>query len=78
MVMQHGNDPVEFALESAHENRVGRERAGRVDAFLFRQSNGRGYVQDFFVAEEAVFARMRVKAGNAMRGDLIPRSRKAA
>ncbi len=68
VVVEHGNNAVELAFERAHENRVGRIGAGRIDAFPFRLRHGRGYVQDFFVAEEAVFARMRVKARNCDAG----------
>ncbi len=69
VVVGHRDDDVELArmarrVARAHEDRVGRERAARVDALGARRLHRRRDDAQLLVAEQAAFAGVRVEAGD--------------
>lgn len=64
MVVGHRDDQVEGAAARAHEHRVRRERALRVDAFGACGLDGRGDDLDLLAPEQPALAGMRVQPGH--------------
>ena len=64
LIVIHAKNGVEFAVDRAMENRVGRVRPGyfgfRILNFEFQPFNSWFYDFDFFAAEFAGFARVRI------------------
>ena len=69
VVVRHRDDDVELAgmaggVAGAHEHRVGRERAARVDALGARRLHRRGDDAQLLVAEQAALAGVRIEPGD--------------
>ena len=58
------DDHVEFAFERAHEQRVGGNRPGDVDASGAAAGDGGSDRRLFFAAEQSVFAGVRIQSGD--------------
>ena len=72
LVVIHGDDGVEFAVAGTHHERVGGEGAGRVDAGAVGFGNRGRDDRLLLVAEQAVFAGVRIQSTTASRGASRP------